>query len=152
MRGAHRTRRVDVTEPPQHRHGLRRRERQVEARDPVLAELAHREPANRVPAAQHQAQRVGVDGAGQAEVRGRAPGPLPRGLTAARLVVLSTIRNCVEVVTLLSRSQLADAQHVPVTVSGIEDASVCKIRSQLSRQGTEEVQGAVVAPARSWTS
>ena len=112
---------VCLAEREEHAHALRRRERQVEARDadrhPRRAQLL----AIVVLAREHPPQRLAVDHALQAELAGAGAEPFATRLGAADVVLLHPVADAldhvdplarlVEVVPVLPGRELADRQH-----------------------------------------
>jgi len=94
------------------RHRLRGREGGIEPSDRRMG-AATGKGVDRagMPVRQDRGERVGVDLAGQAQTgRGRAV-PLARSLLGPGVVLLGALGHGVEVVLLLTGSQLAQAQH-----------------------------------------
>jgi hypothetical protein len=112
---------VDVAEREEHAHALRRRERQVVARDPDRHPRRAQLPALVVLARQHQPQRLAVDHALETELAHTGAEPFATRLGAADVVLLRPVADTldhvnplarpVEVVPVLPGRELADRQH-----------------------------------------
>ena len=94
---------------------LRRRHGDVEAGHGGLAAArSHREQAlagGGVVAAEDELERLGIDLAGQGQVLGQAALPSTGRFAGAEVVVLDPVGDGLEVVVVLARGELADAEH-----------------------------------------
>lgn len=120
VRVAHLPRDLRVAEREQQRHRLRRTERRVDPRNlrhrPTRGERLTRE---RVGMRQHAMQRLGAHLAIETQPRGTDTEPPARRFLPARVVLLGTPGNGVEVVLLLPRSKLPETQHAPTPIRGV---------------------------------
>ena len=82
---------VPVAESPQHRHRLRRTEREIETRDPAMPAPAKPFPAERVTARQDLVKVLAGDATLEAEHAGEATGPTAGGFSVTEVVVLRTL-------------------------------------------------------------
>ena len=100
--------RVRITESEQHGHGFRRPKRQIETRHPMR--LTQPCPTLWVTASEHRSQRLRCDLATEAEQPIATGNPSPRRFPAD-VIVLDTLSDSIEVVTLLPVSELPHTQH-----------------------------------------
>ena len=120
-----------AAEGVEQRDRLRRRDGDVEAGHGGLAAArSHREQAlagGRVVAAEDELERLGVDLAGQGQVLGQAAVPSTGRFAGAEVVVLDAVGDGLQVVVVLARGELADAEHGAFSArSGSTPAGRCR--------------------------
>jgi hypothetical protein len=107
-----RPRQHPITDREQHAHRLRRRERQIKRRHPrPPANPPQRLARTRIPALHQRDEALPIDHPDEPQDLPAPTRPTPRRLTAARVVVIATLRHLALVVTRLLDRQLADRQH-----------------------------------------
>jgi hypothetical protein len=97
------------TERGEHRHRLGHREGEIKAGHGSVGRAEHRAVGS--GAGENRPQYLGRHLTIEAEQLSSASGPVPRRLTATDVVILSALRDCVEVVPLAASTELRQRQH-----------------------------------------
>ncbi len=122
-------------------HGLRRAERQVERRDlRVPGRGAQpRAEVSRIEPGDQRVELLRLDTPREPERLGAGADPLPRSLTASRVVVIAATSYLLLVVAVLAQRDLADREHEETKLAKQPPfgATVCRVaeRSAAARQG-----------------